>query len=168
MQELRFAGTVQPAGRHLGLARPRRDRPVVHGLAVPAAHADRRDGSRGRDGFIRPPRALRARVALEQGAGPNGWPQGRAPASAASLGDAGQVLPFGGGQVQGVLQGHGKPSSGGLGHGIRIITHHWVHDHVLDGEVHPKGFFIDFVKFHIIPAIPFKYIPRDQRLTRYP
>ena len=113
LQELRFARAVQAAGpRRLGLARQRRGRPVVHGLAPPAAHADRRDVPRGRDGFVRPPRALRARVALEQGAGAHDLPQGRAPASAAALGDAGQVLPFGGGQVQSVFQGHGTPSSG--------------------------------------------------------
>ena len=64
----------------------------------------------------------RARALLKCDAGPQGT--GWTDEAAAALGDAGQVLPFGGGQVQGVFQGHGKPSAGGLDHGIRIITRH--------------------------------------------
>ena len=52
-------------------------------------------------------RAFRSCVTLERGAGVLDLPHGRALAPAAALGDAGQTLPFGGGQVPYVLQGQG-------------------------------------------------------------
>ena len=105
---MRFARAGQPAEpRRLSLAFQHCLGTLGHGLAPPAAYATGQDVQRIRDRFVRPARALRSRVALEQGAGALNLPHGRARVPVATLGDAGQALPFGGGQVPYVLQGHG-------------------------------------------------------------
>ena len=108
LQETRFALALQLAGpRGLGPAFQRGLGPFGHGLAPPAPYAVGRDVQRRRDRLVRPARALRSRVALEQGAGALDFPQGRTRMRAAALGDPGQPLSFGRRQVQYVFQRHG-------------------------------------------------------------
>ena len=100
LQELRCARAVQSAApRYLGLAFPHDFGALGHGRVPPAPHASSRDVPRGGDGFVRPARAFRSRIALEQGTGALDLSHGWALAPAATLGDAGQDLPFGRSQV---------------------------------------------------------------------
>ena len=79
---------------------------AAHRLVTDAGHNPPR---------LRPARACRSRVALEQGAGALDLPHGRAPAPVATFGDPGQGWPFGSSQAQYRISGTCDPPRGWLG-----------------------------------------------------